>query len=125
MRARQEQLLSAVCHLVNALPLWGLLFCGWIWFQLREESRPVRRQAQQAMYFHGLLMTAMVIWMALELFTRILFALSLSTIGTLVSQLNGFIIWALLVSYVGICLYGSWRVLSGQPFRYPLVRLRP
>lgn len=125
MRARQEQHLSALCHLCNAIPLWGLFFCGCIWFQLREESRTVRRQAQQAMMFHVLLMGSLIIWILLELFARLLNALELPSACRLVSQLNGVIIWTTLAVYVTVCLAGCWRILSGRPFRYPLVRLRP
>jgi uncharacterized Tic20 family protein len=124
MRIRQEQLVSALCHLFNAVPLWGLLFCGWVWFALREESRFVVRNARQAMMFHGLMMAGLLIWMMLEWFSRIIGVLS-PALSSLLSQLNNLIVTIFLLSYVAICLAGSARCYSGRPFRYPLVGRRP
>lgn len=125
MRPRQEQHLSALCHLCNAVPLWGLLFCGWIWFQLREESRTVRREAQQAMMFHALLMSGLLLWILATLLTRILHSLSLETASHLAARTNDIIFSGLMLAYVAICLTGCWRTLRDQSFRYPLVRPRP
>jgi uncharacterized Tic20 family protein len=123
MRTRQEQLISALCHLFNAVPLWGLLFCGWVWFAMREESRGVVRQAQQAMTFHALLMGGLFIWMILEWFARIISVLS-PTLSGILSETNSVILALLLLVYVSICLIGFARCLSGQPFQYPLLSRR-
>jgi uncharacterized Tic20 family protein len=123
MRTRQEQIHSAFCHLFNAIPLWGLLFCGLIWFSLREESRVVVRQAQQAINFHMLLMGGLLIWLLLETISRILGVLS-PTLREILSRVNGVMIALVLLAYVATCLYGFARCLSGQRFRYPLVLRR-
>lgn len=124
MRTRQEQIVSALVHLFNAVPLWGLLFCGWVWFAMREESRQVVRQARQAMTFHTLLMGGLLIWMLLEWFSRLIKQLS-PTLGNLLMGLNGAIVTGLLIIYAAVCLLGAARCLSGQPFNYPLVGKKP
>lgn len=124
MRTRQEEILSALCHLFNAVPLWGLLFCGWIWFSVREESRVVVTQARQAMIFHVLLMAGLLVWLLLGLLSRVVWALS-PTLGGLLDNLNLLILALLLVAYVAVCLYGFARRLSGLPFAYPLLGNRP
>ena len=121
MRSHREYQFSALCHLLNALPLWGLFFCGWIWFALREESRMVVRHAQQAMIFHALLLAALSVWVLLGLLARIMGVLS-QNLGDGLLLLNGWIIRLLLAAYIVICLYGSYRCLSRKPFRYPLVK---
>lgn len=121
MRTRQEQILSALCHLFNAIPLWGLLFCGWLWFSLREESRPVVHQARQAMIFHFLMMGAILISIMLEWLSRIIGVVLSLKLKFFLSTLNWWMIMVLLAVYGLICLYGFVRCLFGQPFRYPLV----
>lgn len=123
MRTRQEQILSSMCHLLNAVPLWGLLFCGWFWFSMREESRLVVRQAQQAIMFHILLMGGLLVWMLLGWLSRLIGVLS-PDLGQIFDMLNWLIIRLLLLGYVTVCLLGFARCLSGQSFRYPLVSRR-
>lgn len=124
MRAPQEQLISALCHLFNAVPVWGLLFNGWIWFHLREESRTVRRTAQQAMTFHVLLMSGLLIWMLVASINRLLEALALGRLCGAIDYINDKIFAGLILVYIAICLFGALRVVSGKPFQYPMVRLR-
>ena len=53
---------AAICHVVNAQPVWGLLFGGWIWFANREKSRYLVAQSRQAMYFHGIFLFGILVW---------------------------------------------------------------
>ena len=124
MRTRQEQIVSALCHLFNAAPLWGLLFCGWVWFAMREQSRTVVRHARQAMIFHLLLMSGLLVWLLLDWLTRIIGVFSPSISGWLM-QINNLILLVVLLAYVTICLIGFARCFSGQDFRYPLLSRRP
>lgn len=123
MRTRQERILMASCDFLNAIPLWGLLFCGWVWFWQREESRPVVRAAQEAMMFHTLLMGGLLIYLLLGWVARLSAVLS-PTLGFILDQLNLLIVTVLLIAYAAVCLYGGAHRLSGQSFHYPLVSRR-
>ncbi|MBI3737189.1 DUF4870 domain-containing protein [Candidatus Sumerlaeota bacterium] len=120
MRRRYELDMAALCHLCNAIPIWGLLFCGLIWFNSREKSRYLVAQAQQAMVFHGLLLFLIVVWMLVEIASKLLFFF-LPPVGALLSLLNRGIISVVLVIYIGFCLLGSWRCFTSSPFRYPFI----
>jgi uncharacterized Tic20 family protein len=120
MRRRDEQMMAALCHLCNAVPLWGLIFSALIWFDSREKSRFLAAQSRQAMYFHGLFLMCMLIWSIVELFTMLLGAL-FAPLGNTLGFLNSAIIVGLLALYVSTCLFGALRCWSGEPFRYPLI----
>lgn len=120
MRTRQEHQLCALCHLFNAIPLWGLLFCGWIWYAMREESRLVTGQARQSMFFHGLMMSGAFIFITLDLFVRVINYLS-PMLGSILSMINITVMSVFMVLYVGCCLWGAHQSLKDQSFRYPIV----
>ena len=123
MRPGQESFYCGLCHLCNAIPVWGLLFCGWIWYATREESRRVGVQARQAMVFHALLMTAALAYLILEILARILDVLAPLAGGPL-HVVNQVIITVIYILYVGVCLWGSYRCFSGKDFRYPMIGRR-
>jgi uncharacterized Tic20 family protein len=120
MRARQEELVRGLCHLFNAIPIWGLLFCGWIWMTLREESRAVVSVARQAMMFHSLMLVVLAAWMILEMLAKVVRVIS-PALGGVLSHLNSLIILLVLLLYVLICLYGALSAFRGIAFRYPLI----
>lgn len=121
MRARRESLCAGLCHLCNALLLWGLLFCGWMWYALREESRYVVRHARQAMVFHTLMMATLLVYILIELVVEVLRVLS-PALGTGLHRVNTVLFVAVLVAYWSVCLFGAWRCLRGHDFHYPLLR---
>lgn len=121
MRKQQECSIAGFCHLLNVFPLWGLLFCGWIRFSYREESREVVAQAERAMTFHVILMSAGLIWMMVWLLARLVSALS-SGAGALLMRLNHGVMLAVYVVYALICLYGALCAFRGKTFNYPMIR---
>lgn len=123
MRAPQERLLSALCHLFNAIPLWGLLFSGLIWMRLREESRAVVWQAQQAMMFHAILMAGVLVCLLVHGLSRLVSILA-PDVGAWLATANRWIVAALLIAYVVTCMVGFFMSLTGRTFRYPVVRFR-
>jgi uncharacterized Tic20 family protein len=120
MRRRDEQMMAALCHLFNGVPLWGLIFNGLVWFDSQEKSRFLVMQARQAMVFHGLFLACMFIWSIVELFTKLLGVL-FAPLGSTLGFLNSAIIIALLALYLCTCLFGALRCWSGESFRYPLI----
>ena len=122
MRPQQEQLVGSLCHLFNAVPVWGLLFCGWIWMTMREESRTVVYHARQAMMFHSLLMVVLVAWIMLEMLAKVLNVLS-PLLGGLFHHVNTALVCGVLGIYVIICLLGFLRSRAGQAFHYPLIKI--
>jgi len=124
MRRDDEHDLAAICHLCNAIPLWGLIICSVMWLYKREKSRYLALQAQQAMYFHGLLLLVIAVWGVVELLTRLLRYL-IYPLGYVLDFLNLIIIGCVIVLYICFCLWGAWQSYSGVAFRYPLVGDRP
>jgi uncharacterized Tic20 family protein len=123
MRSSKEYPLIACCHLFNMAPAWGLIFCGWVWYGMREESRLVVAQARQAMAFHALLLLALLAWMAMWLLAQLFSVLS-PTFGHWFMNVNNAIMLISYLLYAGVCLAGFARAMSGRLFRYPLVRIR-
>lgn len=120
MRRQNEQLICALCHLFNCVPLWGMVFNGVVWFANRESSRAAQIHARQAMFFHGMLLASVMVWMIVVLISR-LFAVVIPPLGGLLNFLNTIVIAVLLAAHILTCLWGTWRCWTGQPFRYPLV----
>lgn len=120
MRRRDEQVTASICHIGNAVPIWGLLFAGWLWFHNRETSRYLIAQSRQALYFHGLFLFCILVWMAVKLVTLLLHVL-FAPLGGVLDWFNNVIISLLLVSYVLTCFWGAWCCWGGRPFRYPIV----
>ena len=121
MRAGREHQWSALCHLCNAVPVWGMLFAGAIWFHLREESREVVGHARQAILFHGILLMVALVYMIVGFLSKILQFIS-AALGQTIDRMNDVIFYGLLAAYIGICLYGAVQCLHGLAFRYPLIR---
>jgi uncharacterized Tic20 family protein len=119
-RRRREMDYAGLCHLCNALPLWGLICNGLVWFAFRERSRYLVGQTQQAMYFHGLLLFVIVIWMLISAFTKLV-AYLVAPVGAVLYQINLAIIILVLGLHVVICAIGAWRTFNGQLFCYPFV----
>ena len=123
MRAPQEKTLAASCHFFNVIPVWGLIFCGGIWYAIREESRFVVGHARQAMVFHATLLVALLVWVLLGLVCRILDVISAS-FSHFLNSLNDGIMALFYVVYLAFCLLGCVRTFTGRPFHYPLVGIR-
>lgn len=120
MRRQDEQTLAALCHFFNAVPIWGLLFCGFIWYDSREKSRHLVGQARQGMLFHGVLLAALLVWIVVELFVALLSFL-LPPLGILLHLLNSIIVWVLVAAYAAVCIWGGTRVWAGEEFNYPFI----
>lgn len=122
MRQRQEQTLGGLCHLVNVIPVWGLILCGWIWYAVREESRYVVRHARQAMVFHAALLMALLVWVVLGLLGRLLSVFSI-WLSEIIGYTNNVMMAAVMLIYAAVCLYGCVSTMAGRDFRYPWVRI--
>ncbi|MCE5230928.1 DUF4870 domain-containing protein [bacterium] len=120
MRAPQESMYSGLCHLFNMIPLWGLLYCGWVFYSMREESRYIVRHAREAMIFHSLLMAATLVFLISELLRRLIAVLS-PAIGSFLHNMNITIFMTVVAVYWVICLLGAWRCFSRQNFHYPFI----
>ena len=120
MRRRDEQTLAALCHFFNAIPIWGMIFSGFVLFDNREKSRFLAAQARQALLFHGLFLAVIVVWMLVELVTALLNAL-FAPLGSLLRFLNHVIVSAALIGFVGVCVWGGLRAWAGEFFRYPFI----
>lgn len=123
MRRRQEEVFSSLCHLLNILPVWGLVFCGGLWYLFREESRRVIYHARQAILFHLPLMVLLLVWMLMGLLSRIL-QVVFPGVGVILNNFNNWIMGGCYLVYLAICLWGFARTLSGFPFQYPLVSVK-
>ncbi len=123
MKVRQERDLAALAHLFNAVPGWGLIACGAIWFHARERSRWLAAQALQAMMFHGLLLVVAVVGMVVEKFRQIV-GVIVPPFGSILGLLNNVALGAMLFVYVGYCVLGAWRCFGGHAHRYPLIGQR-
>lgn len=97
-----------------------MVFNGVVWFANRESSRAAQAHARQAMFFHGILLAAIMVWMIVVLISR-LFGVMIETLGDLLDFLNTIVIAALLAAHILTCLWGAWRCWTGRPFRYPLI----
>lgn len=122
MRARQEQAVAAFCHFSNAIPIWGLFFCGLVMFWFREQSRGVLRQARQAMVFHTLIMGALLLWCVVFQVIRLMRYLAPEAFCDALYWVNNGVMLCLYMAYAGLCFAGSARMLRGEPFRYPFLR---
>ncbi len=123
MRLRQEATYAGLAHLCNAIPVWGLLFCGWIMFAMREESRHIMLHTRQAMVFHALMLTMTLAYLVLEMLVRVLSVL-MPLVGRGLHAFNTALFLVMLAAYISICLWGAYRCFSGRDFRYPLIGRR-
>lgn len=119
-RQEQEHNLAALCHLCNVVPIWGLIFCGMVWFNSREKSRYLIEQTQQAMVFHGALMLAFIAVVVVQILSGIV-AYVIPFVGTPLDFINHAITYILLLAYTVACLWGAVSCYQGKPFRYPFV----
>jgi len=124
VRSEQEHWIVGFCHLINIVPLWGLLICGGIWFRLREESREVVLHAQQAILFHIMMLCAVLIWSLVLIFVKIVQKIS-EPLALVIDRINDAFVLVLFIVYALICLFGCIQCLQGRSFRYPLVRIQP
>lgn len=120
MIRRDEELVASACHVFNAIPGWGMIASGLVWFRYREESRFLVRHATQALYFHGVLLAGVVLMVLLATIAKLMGVL-LPTIGGLLTGFNGMVGTVLFIAYVAVCLYGGYQVFRGRNFRYPIV----
>ena len=123
MRRSDEQAWAALVHFLNAIPVWGLFFCGSLWFINREKSHYIVAQALKAMYFHSLFLCGLLIWIVITLVTIVLSHL-FTPLAALLTVINPIIIVILMALHISICLWGTMRCWSGRSFSYPLVSER-
>lgn len=125
MRRPQEEYLAATCHLLNAVPLWGLLFCGWVWFDNREKSRYLVDQSRQAIVFQCLFLGVLLVWIIFTLIGRLLGMLFPPAMGFM-DFFSGLFAIGSLILYIAICIQGAVSCLTNteEPFRYPIVGRR-
>src|SRR2546423_1916961 len=122
MRPRQEQTIEAFCHFSNAIPIWGIFFCGVVAFWLREESREVTRQAREAMIFHCFILTALLVWSLVDQIIRLMRLLLPMLLCDILHWSNNVLMFLLYAAFAAICVWGAGRRLQGEPFHYPFPR---
>lgn len=120
MIRRDEEIVAGACHVCNAIPGWGMIASGLVWFRYREESRFLARHAIQALYFHGVLLAGVVLMVLLATIAKLIGVL-LPPVGGMLSGFNGMIGTVLFIAYVSVCLYGGYQLFRGRRFRYPIV----
>lgn len=120
MRKRDEELFATLCHLFNAIPVWGMIFNGLALFWSRETSRNVSRQASQAIFFHALMLFSIIVWSLVELITHLI-GIVFGPLGGILHFFNSTILFALMVLYWGTCAWAAFQTYNGVSFRYPLV----
>jgi hypothetical protein len=120
MRRDDEQIVAACCHWCNAIPIWGLMFCGVMYFYFRETSRYLVAQTRQAMFFHGVMLAAALAWIISELIARVTTEL-FELVGETLQTINKVVIVAIYLAYLAVCAWGGARSWLGKPFVYPLV----
>ena len=119
----EERGFAALIHLLNAIPLWGVVFITVIWIYFRERSREMIFQAQQAMVFHIVSLVIVLVWLVVEMITFPVHVLS-EPVASAIDAGNLFLLVVCLAIYAMICLTGVGLTLLGRPFLYPVLGRR-
>ena len=109
-----KSVLLRLCH--------GLLAptAGRIQWNARERTSGAR---QQAMVFQGVLLAILIPWVILQIVGNILSSLN-ERMGSVLLNLNGFMVSVLLAVYVAYCLWGALMTYVGRPFYYAVLGRR-
>jgi len=114
---------GALAHLSTAIPIWGLVINIGLWVYFKERSRELLFHIQQAMVFQGVLLAILIPWVILQIVGNILSSLS-ERLGSVLLDLNGFMLSVLLAVYVAYCLWGALMTYVGRPFYYAVLGRR-
>src|SRR5690606_12145480 len=113
-----ENSYSALAHILTILPGWGIFFNVILWINFKARSRDVAFHAKQAIAFQAVfLLPVLIVVLMVKLFSRLI-ALVSEWLGNVVGQINLMFLLLAAVVYVLYCLYGFWRVRTGQKFEY-------
>ncbi|MFH0795158.1 MAG: DUF4870 domain-containing protein [bacterium] len=123
MLKQNEREASALIHVGIIIPGWGLLIAGLVWFYFKELSRRVVFQAQQAIFFQILLLLAGVVALLLGNLCKLVEVVS-PTFGEMLAKFNFWLFAGVFGVYAAVCLFGVYKVLCGEEFRYPIVGKR-
>lgn len=114
---------GALAHLATAIPIWGLVINIGMWVYFKERSRELLFHIQQAMVFQGVLLAILIPWVILQIVGNILSSLN-ERMGSVLLNLNGFMVSVLLAVYVAYCLWGALMTYVGRPFYYAVLGRR-
>lgn len=118
-----ERGFAAACHLLAAVPLWGIVFLAGIWIYFKERSREVVFHVQQAMMFQMVLLAVGVFALVVQMIALPMNVLH-SGLSNLITTLNTFFLITVYTAYVCVCLWGVVQTMMGRPFLYPLIGRR-
>ncbi|MCB2155903.1 DUF4870 domain-containing protein [bacterium] len=119
----EERGFAALIHLLNAVPLWGVVFITVIWIYFRERSRELIFHAQQAMVFHIVSLVILLVWLIIGMITLPVRVLS-ENVASVIETANLAVLIVCLSIYGVVCLAGVGLTLAGRPFLYPVLGRR-
>lgn len=120
---KKDREFAGITHLVNIVPLWGLVFNGVIWYIFKDKSKYVVFNAIQSIFFHLFFLTVMIIGIAFQVFIMLI-KLLLSQIGSLLEFGNWTVMMVFFTVYILTCILGAWRIFNGEDFLYPFIGKR-
>lgn len=116
----KDKEIAGLIHLLNIIPLWGVLFNGIIWYLVREKNEDLVFNALQAIFFHSIFLALFIIGCGIHLFCLPI-KFIVEQIGVLFIAINWSVIVICWVGYICTCLYGSYKKFNGEDFEYPFV----
>lgn len=121
LRRHDERTVACLAHLAGIIPGWGALVMGWVLWRYRERSRGVVYHARQALVFHVLMLTVVLVPLLLYGIGRIAGVLrpDLGTVLVVLAQWIGLGVFVLNSAFV---LVAADRVIEGHSFEFPLHR---
>jgi len=118
-----ERFFAALCHAAVIIPFWGIVAAALVWMYFKERSREVVFHAQQGIFFQVCALAIFLIAILAKIFEGIIRLIS-DSLADAIAALNFFFIVLGFVIYAGICLYGAYRVWTGNSFLYPVIGRR-
>lgn len=115
-----ERTYSALTHILNIIPGWGILFNALIWYNFKDRSRDVVFHAQQSILFQiGILIVALVGLVIRGLSSLV--GMVIPPIGMISNVMNNLIFYLIGLVYFLVCLYGAFSVYNKGTFLYPFI----
>lgn len=109
---------GALAHLFAAVPIWGLVLNAGMFLHFRERSREVAFHAQQGLWFQGVGLVILIVYLLVEVLLRIVGVLS-EPLAHGLHLVNLLMTSICFTAYATCCLAGAALTLAGKPFLYP------
>ena len=117
-----ERRMAAISHLMNIVPLWGLIANALIFFAWRERSRSVCFHARQGINLQILLLLLVTVKMLADILSKfVAVALEQSIIPIYAKSAGDVFLTIAYFIYAGFCFYGVFKAISGKFFLYPYI----